>query len=194
MGDINERIIESAMKQIKHYGFRKFTIDDIANDLGISKKTVYKYFASKNEIISTVVDSFLAMAKEKHLEALKVEGGVLEQLDAFVLCPIHDEVPPWLIVELQQFFPEEWKKVNRFKEFNKEQVIKIIDLGIQEKIFRSDIHPALIEMVWEKTTDSIMDFNFIAQHNLTINQALKMLQTIMYHGIINDLNSEVEKI
>ncbi|PKM77970.1 MAG: hypothetical protein CVU90_04450 [Firmicutes bacterium HGW-Firmicutes-15] len=191
---MHQRIIESAMKQIQRYGFRKFTIDEIATDIGISKKTVYKYFNGKSEIISTVVDYFLEVAKDKHLEALEIDGGVLEKLNAFLLCPIHDEVPPWLIAEMQQYFPDEWEKVNKFKQFNKDEVVKMLAEGIQEGIFRSDIHPALIEMVWERTIEVIFDSNFTRIHDLTLNQALEMFQTIIYDGIKINMDCEVKKV
>jgi len=180
---MHQRIIESATEQIRRYGFRKFTVDEIAKDLGISKKTIYKYFAGKGDIISAVVDSYLEWMRVKHLEALEVEGGVLHKLDAFLLCPIHDEVPPWLIAEMQQYFPEEWEKVNRFKQFNKDREVAMLEQGIKEGIFRSDVHPALIEMVWDRTLEVIFDFNFVKNYDLTLNQALKMLQTIIYEGI-----------
>jgi len=190
---MRQRIVESATEQIKRYGFRKFTVDEIARDLGISKKTIYKYFTGKGDIISTVVDNFLEVAKNTHLETLETDGGVLEKLNAFLQCPIHDEVPTWLIAEMQQYFPEEWAKVYKFKQFNKDKIVKMLAQGIHEGFFRSDIHPALIEMIWERTIDAIFDFNFIKDFDLTINQALKMLQTIIYEGIKNNSDSEVEK-
>jgi len=190
---MHQRIVESATEQIRRYGFRKFTVDEIARDLGISKKTVYKYFTGKSDIISAVVDNFLGLAKVTHLEALEFDGGVLEKLNTFLLCPIHDEVPSWLIAEMQQYFPEEWEKVRLFKQFNKNEIVKMLDQGIQEGIFRADVHPVLIEMVWEKTIDAIFDFNFIKSCDLTVNQALEMLQTILYEGIKNKMNSEVVK-
>lgn len=190
---MHQRIIDSAMKQIKHYGFRKFTIDEIATDLGISKKTIYKYFTGKSDIISALVDNFLELAKNNHLEALEIDGGVLEKLNAFLLCPIHDEIPPWLIVEMQQYLPEEWEKVKNFKQFNKEKVQEMLAQGIHEGIFRSDIHPALIDMVWERTIEAIFDFNFIRSCDLTLNQAMEMLQIIIYDGIKNNISCKVKK-
>ncbi len=190
---MRQRIVESAMEQIERYGFRKFTIDEIARDLGISKKTVYKHFVSKSDLISAVVDSFLDWAREKHLEALKVEGGVLAQLNAFVINPSHDEVPTWLVAELQQYLPEEWKKISLFKQFNRDQIVKLLEQGIQQGLFRSDIHPALIELIYENAIETIFDCSFVVKHDLTLNQALEMFQTIIYHGIKSNLDSEVSK-
>ncbi|MCO1603394.1 TetR/AcrR family transcriptional regulator [Desulfosporosinus nitroreducens] len=52
---MRERIIEVATEFIKQYGLRGFTLDDITGELSMSKKTLYKYFASKNELISEIV-------------------------------------------------------------------------------------------------------------------------------------------
>ena len=68
---MRDKIILSAMEQIKKYGFRRFTIKDITADLGISTKTIYKYFEGKDNIISAVCTSFMAKEENKILGMLE---------------------------------------------------------------------------------------------------------------------------
>ncbi|MEO6358138.1 MAG: TetR/AcrR family transcriptional regulator, partial [Ferruginibacter sp.] len=59
MADIEtgERIQQKAHGLFMQFGLRSVSMDDIANSLGISKKTIYLYFADKDELVDAVVES-----------------------------------------------------------------------------------------------------------------------------------------
>lgn len=56
--DISEKILAACRKLIEQKGFRGFTMDELALNAGVSKRTVYKYYKSKDEIIEKVIDVF----------------------------------------------------------------------------------------------------------------------------------------
>lgn len=59
MPDIRERIIEGSRPLFAQYGFRKLTMDQIAREMRISKRTIYEHFHSKDELIEAVCASFV---------------------------------------------------------------------------------------------------------------------------------------
>jgi len=181
---LRDKIIQAAMEQIKKFGFRKFTIDDIAADLGISKKTVYKYFDSKNQIISAVVDAHMEMEKARTIEAMQTEGGWIEKFKEVVFCDNHEKVPNWLLEELQRFFPEEWAKADAIGEFKCEHVKKLLATGKEKGDIRDDLHPAIIGLTLDKTIDALFDYKFLNQHGLTISQAMEQVKNIILYGIL----------
>lgn len=181
---MRDKIIQAAKEQIKKYGLRRFTVDDIASDLGISKKTVYKYFESKKQIISAVVEHHLEMEKYRTREALKTEGGWLEKLNAVMFCYTHDQVHTDLIEELQRFFPEEWNKTETISEFKREQVRELLSQGIENGNVRPDVHPAVIGLTIEKTIKAIFDYSFLKQYDLTVNQAMEDAKKVFLYGFL----------
>ena len=181
---MRDKIIQSAGEQIRKYGLRRFTIDDIASALGISKKTVYKYFDSKKQMISAVVENHLEMEKRRTLEALETKGGWLDKFSSVIFCDIEEQVPADLLEELQRFFPEEWNKKETITEFKREQVRELLAQGIKDGNVRTDIHPAVIGLTIEKTIDAIFDYKFLKQHEITINQAMEDMKKVVLYGIL----------
>ena len=181
---MRDRIVHAATEQIRKYGFRKFTVDDLAADLGISKKTVYKYFDSKKQIISTVIDTHLEIEKQGILEAMKTEGSWQNKLRAVVFFYDHDKVPTWLLDELQRYFPEEWAKTEDISEFKGKQIRELLKLGVKDGEIRQDIHLPVIEMAINKTIDGLFNYQFLIEHDLTINQSMDALEQIIMHGIL----------
>ncbi len=58
--DTSERIRQKAHDLFMQYGLRSVSMDDIANSLGISKKTIYQYYADKDELVNEVVGKIIA--------------------------------------------------------------------------------------------------------------------------------------
>ena len=178
------RIVHTAEEQIRKYGFRKFTVDDIAADLGISKKTIYKYFDSKKQIISAVVDTHLEMEKQGALKAMKTEGSWQDKLKAVVFFFENDKAPAWLLDELQRYFPEEWSKTEDLSQFKGKQIRELLELGIKCGDIRPDIQLPIIELAINKTIDALVNYKFLTEHNLNINQSFEDLGKIIMYGIL----------
>lgn len=181
---MRDSIIQAATEQIKKYGFRKFTLDDIAADLGISKKTIYKYFDSKKDIISATVETHLEIEKAMALEAMQTEGSVIDKFNAVVFCHEQEKVPDWLLEELQRFFPEEWAKADKLTELKSEMIKELIHRGIASGEFRDDIHPAVIGLTLDKTIDALFDYKNLYKYDITINQAMGDVKKIILNGIL----------
>ncbi|MFZ1857244.1 MAG: TetR/AcrR family transcriptional regulator, partial [Chitinophagaceae bacterium] len=58
-----ERILLKAEELFMQYGIRSVSMDDIANNLGMSKKTLYQYFADKDELVEAVVDGHITLVQ-----------------------------------------------------------------------------------------------------------------------------------
>lgn len=182
---MRDRIIRSAMEQIGKFGLRRFTIDDIAADLGISKKTVYKHFTSKKELVSAVVEAYHQLEVDRTSQALETEGSWLDKLGAVICCQPDNNVPTWLLEELQRFFPEEWAKSEVISSYKREQVQKLLTLGIQEGEVRPDVNRAVLGLTLHKTILALFDYNFLNQNEMTVNQALDEFRKIIFYGILN---------
>src|SRR3954452_2858743 len=83
--ETSERILEAAAEQVEHFGLRRFTLDDVARRLGISRVTIYRYFPKRDALVEAVVlrelQRFLraidaAVEPYQELEERLVEGMV----------------------------------------------------------------------------------------------------------------------
>lgn len=181
---MRDKIIQSALKQIGKYGLRKFTMDDIAADLGISKKTVYKYFESKQQMISAVVDDRLEVEKTRVLNAVETEGGFLDKFNAVMFFYDKSDAPQQILEELQRYFPDEWQKSEAIGRFKGEHVRRLLLQGIQSGEFRPDLQLPIIDLVMSKTLPAMLDYKFLNQNNITVKQAVEEFKKIILHGIL----------
>jgi AcrR family transcriptional regulator len=137
-----ERISVKAHELFMQYGIRSVSMDDIANSLGMSKKTLYQYFVDKDELVDAVVDGHIAFiqtdcascrrdAKDAVHEIFITMDRIIEQLS---------NMNPMVLNDLAKFH---FKAFQRFKEHKDKFLAKIIieniEWGKTEDLYRSDI-------------------------------------------------------
>jgi len=180
-----ERIIDSACRQILKYGVKRFTIQDIASDLGISKKTFYGYFASKDEVIAAVSEMVMNMDKEAHLKAVNAPVGFCEKLDLLIDTHSHRQMPLAFLSDLKRFYPDIWDH-NISPAFRSQIYTELINQGIREGIIRSDINPIILEVIIDNAIEVLTDSRFMAEHDLSLQQGLEVLKSVLLYGVLAD--------
>ena len=55
--DVKDRIVQGSLRQFMQYGFRNVSMDDIASNLGMSKKTLYQHFTEKEELVAAALET-----------------------------------------------------------------------------------------------------------------------------------------
>jgi len=181
---LRERIAESAFNQILKYGLRKFTIDDITTELGISKKTVYKHFSSKNEIIEYVLNKYVAEELNTHAQVMASTQSFRERFEALILPAKQKPIPTQLLAEIQQYFPELWDKCAEAIQITRNQILQIYAEGIQNGEIRSMIHPAVIDLVVKSAIDGVLDYRFLSENDIGMVHALEDVKSMILYGIL----------
>lgn len=181
---MRDKIAESAINQILKFGLRKFTIDDITAELGISKKTVYKHFNSKHQIIEDALDNYLATELNKQGQVMTSNSDFRQRFEDLTSPANREQVPTRLLAELQQFFPELWEKCEDVIRITRTQSIQMYADGIKNGEIRSDIHPAIIDLVVKKAIDGVLDHRFLTQNELGLTQALEDIKSLVLYGIL----------
>ncbi|AHM58298.1 TetR family transcriptional regulator [Flammeovirgaceae bacterium 311] len=148
--DIRQNIITTAEELFIRYGFKRVTMDDIAREMSISKKTIYQFFTDKNEIVCAATEEHLRR-EEEQMEQLEEESeNVIEFL---VKCTkmIRQHVAtvnPSAIMELQKYFPDGW---NIFLHYKKKvfvnSLMRSLIRGQEEGYFRPDFNPEILAML-----------------------------------------------
>ena len=77
---MKEDIVKRALNDFMQYGFKTFTMDDLANKMGMSKKTLYEYFPSKNDLVEATLDYALEISCKNADTFVQGEGFVIENV------------------------------------------------------------------------------------------------------------------
>lgn len=140
---MKEDIVKRALNDFMQYGFKTFTMDDLANKMGMSKKTLYEHFPSKQDLVDACLDYALEMSCTNVTTFIEGEGSVIEnvyrnQKKVQEVFNINSDRPIW---ELQKYYPKTYERMeSEFAKTNALFIDKLLEKGWQEGLFRKDIN------------------------------------------------------
>ena len=140
---MEDRILEKAREMFLNLGFKSVTMDDIANELGISKKTIYKYYNNKQKLVDeaskAVHETWLAVVgeiKEKKLNPVK-ESFEVEKMSE----EMFKNAKPSPLFQLKKYYPTTYAMVMEKEYVFFEECIKDnLEKGINKGYYRNGIN------------------------------------------------------
>lgn len=179
---MKETILKKAGESFQKFGFKSITMDDIANELGISKKTIYKFFKTKLELVDSTVTyihdciyNSITCTCNMGYNAIQ-ENFEIKKLfkDLFKNS---DDSPMY---QLQKYYPTVYKKI-MLKEYDmfKDCLFKNIENGIAEGLYRKEIDKELISKFYFSLAMSVHDSKLYTYNKNTINKL--EIQVLEYH-------------
>ena len=136
-------IVPRALGYFLQYGFKTFTMDDLVHNLGISKKTLYEQFASKQILVDACLDYALEMSCKRTELFLVGEGSVIEnifmrQKEIKNFFNMKSWRPLW---ELKRYFPKTYERMDvAFAKSDALFIDQLIEKGLKEGFFRENIN------------------------------------------------------
>ena len=140
---MKEEIVKRALNDFMQYGFKTFTMDDLASKMGISKKTLYEHFPSKNDLVEAVLDYALDMSCKNVDAFVQGDGSVIEnvyrnQEKVKEIFNINSDRPIW---ELQKYYSKTYERMEiEFAKYDARFIDKLLEKGWKEGLFREDIN------------------------------------------------------
>ncbi|MDA0313994.1 MAG: TetR/AcrR family transcriptional regulator [Bacteroidetes bacterium] len=187
--DARKRILEVATEQFTRFGVRTVTMEDLARQAGISKKTIYQEFEDKKDLVNAVFTTILEEDQRKLSLILEQGDGVIEHLvkTSRMMRDRLTSINPLVIMEVQKYFPEAWKLFESFKEQTiKKDLINVLDLGKQLGYFRSEIDSRVLAKVrLSQITTAFEPRNFADPDYNLVEEQMVILDHFL-HGIFTD--------
>ena len=158
--DVKEYIIAESDKLFCQYGFKSVTMDDIAKQLGMSKKTIYSHFSDKNEIVNIVIEIKLNSQKCLIRETVDLAENAVHEV-FFAVTNMKEQLSnmnPALFYDLQKYHPQAWMYFKDFREkhlFN--NIHDNLKRGITEGYYRKDIKPDILTQMRLEQIDLIFN-------------------------------------
>jgi AcrR family transcriptional regulator len=145
--EVRDRIIARAVSLFRRYGIRSITMDELAGQCGISKKTLYQHFEDKDSLVSTLVDGMIVHA-EKGCTVMhqKAENAVQEVfLSMDMVEEMFEGVNPNMVYDLRKYHSAAYSLLEKHKtEFLYDIVKKNLRRGIEEGLYRAEIDVELM--------------------------------------------------
>lgn len=183
---MKEKILDVASELINRYGLKKFTMDEIAAQLKISKKTIYKYFSGKEDIIREYFEVSISSDKEGIQQALSQKADFRDKICAIVHSVHRYPLTITLLNEVKMFYPDEWRKVEELKAFKLNSMKNLLEEGAARGIFKSDINCPVLCRMLQEMSGMFLDYDFLLENKLTTMEAIDEALKILFHGVLKN--------
>lgn len=185
---IAKQIVDHGTTQFMSYGVKSVSMDDLSTQMGISKKTIYKYFNGKEELINSCITEYLRQ-EEQLLH--HIEEGSTDAVEDMIRSSEHfmnnfRMIQPNLFYELQKYYKTVWQQIiNWESQFIKQRISNNLKRGISEGLYRDNIDPDIISDLYVQHIYQILS-NTKKYEKLGLDKIL--YQHILYHmhGILSE--------
>src|SRR5262245_16657471 len=186
--NVRERIVAAARQHFLSHGFRRVTMDDLAEELGMSKRTLYAHFATKTALLEAVLlANFNAIESELADIAARSENDFVAGLHGFLACLQRHtaDIQPAFVRDVGRDAPETFRMIER----RRRQLIErhfgqLLAEGRREGLIRKDLPVQLILEVLLGTVQAIMNPPKMAELGLTPGSGLTAILTVVLEGVV----------
>ena len=183
--ELRIRILDEAAKQFDKKGI-KFTMDDLAKSLGISKKTIYAAFEDKRSIMTETIDRFFddALAEEEMI-LNDDDLSIVEQLKSIIgrVPERYTQNDLAQLYVLKEKYPSVYRHWQHCRENYWEGVGILINRGIEKGEIRHVSLP-ILQTMFQSTIEQFFQDDVLVKNHIPYRDALAEVASILVDGII----------
>lgn len=198
------RILNSAREQFYRHGIKRITMDDIARQLGISKKTLYKEYDDKNTLLKELTETDVQLHRKNIAYIAKHSENAVDEIIQSMryMGETFSKINPSMMYDLQRYYHEANKVYEEFKASCIKDTVRVnLKRGIKEELYRSDIDINILSQLRLLQLEVSMNadffpphvFNFVKVQMELIKHFLFGIATLKGHKLINKMLNVKEK-
>lgn len=183
-----DRILEAARGHFFTYGYSAFTMDDLAAELGMSKKTLYVHFPSKDAVVEAILNRFVADIRGS-ADALFTDKTLsfTAKLHRFSESMVQrfTRMGPHVFRDLQRSAPHIYRKIEEVRHHNIPYIFgQIVRQGQAAGMVRADIDPDFAIEFWRPAIQSLMHPDTLERLKLQPDQMFTKAIDLFFHGLL----------
>ncbi len=141
MDEQRERILQETEIRIKRYGYKGLNLDELARELGVSKKTLYQHFGDKKSLATESVKQMLHREECIFNDIYELRKSTLNMMLSISqhIRKMIRGINPVAFQEMKRFLPEAWEMFVQHRESHMhDMLVECLKRGVQEGVFRDD--------------------------------------------------------
>lgn len=184
---MEQTILNSVHQLFTSQSISRYTMDELSAQMGISKKTLYRFYPSRQDLVDQVckrvADEYEASMEQwdrADLSNLHKLIGLISNVVQF--CK---NVSPDFFQDLRRHYPVQWIELNlKLEQTLKTRIQQLLEDGIQEGVFRTSLHPALVISIWHQHLQK--DFEYASQlvNDYSKDEVFRQAVYLFLYGII----------
>ncbi|MFY0654069.1 MAG: TetR/AcrR family transcriptional regulator [Cyclobacteriaceae bacterium] len=189
-----DKILEKADSLFHKFGIRSVSMDEIAGELGISKKTIYQSFKDKDDIVYQVTQKKIEEDKQGFVEVFENSDDAIDELVQMSVCLRKNlnDINPSLLFDIQKYHPRSWDLWEDYKNnFIKYHVLKSIERGKEEGFFRKEIDAEVMATFRIEQVQMPFDDNIFPRKQFKFPDVQMALFDHFVHGLLTLKGQEI---
>lgn len=184
--ETNEKILYKAYELFKRYGIRSVTMDEIAGQCGVSKKTVYQFFEDKDTLVESIMVEFIKKSQndctKQQFEAENAIQEIFLSMD--MVEQLIDGVNPALMNDLRKYHSAAYAKLEEHKQdFMQAFIKRNIERGITEGLYRPDIKMDIITPFYLHSLSLPIEYDIFPRLKYTIADLDSEITIFLLYGL-----------
>lgn len=192
-----EKILKTSLELFFKYGIKRVTMDDIAKELGMSKKTIYQFYKEKDDLVNQLCEIEMGKHEKKFEEVYSQSVDPIHEIMLISnnMKAMMQNVNPVFFMDLQKFHPKAFLQIQKFKEeCAYKDIVRNIKKGKEAGYYRPEVDEDFVARYRMAQIDTLMFGNsfsfekisFTRSHELILDMFVYGICTIKGHKLIND--------
>lgn len=185
-----ERILHACQQLILEYGYRNFSMDQLAKQAGVSKRTLYRYFPSKDAVIEACVDFFMqsmVVSVDNILQQERDPSKLVNLAFANLMAQGSFTLNQRSMNELRHYYPHLWTKIDQFRQERIRYVFSSLSSVNNHSLF-NDVDPRIALSVILASIQAVLNPDFILDNGFTFQEAAQQLSKILLAAFLSPSN------
>lgn len=189
MNEELKKILLKVRELYMKYGIKSITMDEVAMELGISKKTLYQYVADKDDLVGKFIDNEIILRQEEICKCFKAGFNAIEELleISIYMNRLMKDQNPATEHDLKKYYPHHYNKTVKARRegiFN--YILQNLKKGKKEGLYRQEMNEEIIAKLYLSRTESIHLNDLFSVEEFTSIKLFIELLTYHIRGIATD--------
>jgi AcrR family transcriptional regulator len=182
------QILEGGFDSVTETGVRAFTVESLAKRLAMSKKTIYKFFPTKEKLIRSIMQFVFTQIDAAFNKVMVDEPNPAVQFIKIMetIAKFAGRVPVDKIAELKSLYPDIWREIESFRLSHQDDFYTILHDAQEHGLARDDINMRATSIIYINIINSTFQPEFFLKNDLPIRETIRGFVKIVARGIFTN--------
>ncbi|MCX8483925.1 MAG: TetR/AcrR family transcriptional regulator [Bacteroidia bacterium] len=180
--ELVQRVQATAERLFRSFGVKSVTMDDVAKEIAISKKTLYKCFRDKESLVLSTIESHMRENEEAIAKIINTEPNAIEQFHLITkyLMSNQRKMSPSMLYDLKKYHPQSFELLEKHRSKNiVKHLLFNIDLGQKSGLYHNQFHAEIIAKSFSMLSFHVFDSEELIGASSSQDEVL--IEIIKYH-------------
>ena len=189
----NKLLYATVQPLFKRVGIKSVSMDDIAREMGVSKKTLYQLVDNKEDLVAKVMQEDFECDKAIFARNADEANDAIDEFLRNSRYFIREmrEMSPSTLHDLQKYYPVIWREMfqNHHKQFQQD-LVRNLERGMEEGLYRDSLDPEVIATLYSGMMGMLIDRQAFPNHDRPMSEVIRQMTEYHFNGIVNQFGRD----